>query len=201
MRKIFSIIFTLLLIGQGFAQKYKAVIDMKNGSFLEGEMFHISADDTKLKLYETGKKGVSKYIELNEVETVKFYTQDGIVIFESLMIFKDGRAKDVMKKPSAGQIVYAGENITLYMFHLLKPTNPNLAYGRYFGVKRKGDQAAAILTMQEAGTLNSNAFFRTHAYEYFNRDCPELAQKIKNKTYKHKDILEVVKEYDRIKSK
>jgi hypothetical protein len=64
---------------------------------------------------------------------------------------------------------------------------------RYWLCMRPGEEAAHIIAWW-AGS-QSNYTFRKNGSKYFS-DCPELLQKIKDKTYKGKDILQVVNEYN-----
>lgn len=66
--------------------------------------------------------------------------------------------------------------------------------------KRPNEEVATIISWTFNTQVNKNNIFRKNASEYF-KDYPELSEKIKDKEYKHDDIMQVVAEYDNWKSK
>ncbi len=65
--------------------------------------------------------------------------------------------------------------------------------------KRPNEDVATVVSWTFNTQVNKNNIFRKNAAEYF-KDYPELSKKIKDKDYKHDDILEVVEKYNDWKS-
>jgi hypothetical protein len=65
---------------------------------------------------------------------------------------------------------------------------------KYFFCLRP-DEGTATIVSNYISRVNANETFRRTGYKYF-LDYPEMAAKIKNKTYKYNDIEEVVNVYN-----
>lgn len=60
---------------------------------------------------------------------------------------------------------------------------------------RPGEDIATIVSWTFNTQVNKNNVFRKNATKYF-KDNPTLSNKIKNRDYKHGDIIQVVEEYN-----
>lgn len=130
----------------------------------------------------------------------------------SIITYTNPTNKRIAKKPKQVEIILELPNVTLY--RKFKPGKMNIGHstgtGRingfvdvsdtYWLCIRPGEEVASFVSWTFNTQANKNHFFRRNARQYF-KDYPELVEKIKNREYKHTDIIEIIQIYDAWKSK
>jgi len=135
----------------------------------------------------------------------------------SIKGYKNANNKKVAKKPIKAELVLDLPNIKLYKAFVsgnitTKKSSYPVAGGGTHNVYgdvdvsdtfwyclRPGEDIAYVVSWTFNTQVNKNNVFRKNAAEYF-KDYPALSNKIKKKEYKHKDIIQVIEEYNNWKS-
>lgn len=195
--KHFCLIFLVLIFG--FSSAQKVLVEMTDGSSKEGEMGLITTEMKSFKLKPIGGKGKSQTLKKGDVNSITYYYPEGIVIYERVKAYKNAKNKKIANDDVFLELVYKGENIKLYHAFQNGSYVKNVATDEYFFCLRPGEEAAYIVSWIFGGQVNKNAIFRKVGGDYF-KDYPQLYQKIKNREYKYKDIVQVVLDYDNWKS-
>lgn len=193
--------FTLLaLLFIGLLNAQKVVVEMTNGTTQEGEMGLITTEMKVFKLKPLGGKGKTQTLKKSEVNAITYYLPEGVVVvYERVKAYKNAKNKKIANDDVFLELAYKGKHIKLYHAYQNSSYYRNVATDEYFFCLRPGEEAAHIVSWIFGGQANKNTIFRKVASDYF-KDYPELSQKIKDREYKYKDIIQVVMDYDNWKS-
>lgn len=122
--------------------------------------------------------------------------------------YKNAFNKKVAKKPIKAELILDLPHIKLYKAYISSTMSVNNGGGfrsnvdvsdTFWYCLRPGEDVAYVVSWTFNTQVNKNNIFRKNAAKYF-KDYPALSNKIENRDYKHKDILQVVEEYNNWKS-
>ncbi len=165
-------------IDSGFAKEFKKADD-KNIIFKtteKNETVKIPSDDLKTIIFDYKDNP----IEYDRVRPFKFYSQKKLSSSVWLHVIKRGIV-------TLYDITIEG---TMFINGYNTPTTDT-----YWFFYREGELGPTTVSWDFNGNLNPNGTFKKLAPKYF-KDYPDLAIKIKNKTYKWDNIIEVVDLYN-----
>lgn len=126
----------------------------------------------------------------------------------SIKGYKNALNKKVAKKPIKAELILDLPNIKLYKAFVASSMSVNNGGGfrtnvdvsdTFWYCLRPGEDIAYVVSWTFNTQVNKNNVFRKNAAKYFE-DYPTLSQKIKDRTFKHDDIIQVVEEYNQWKS-
>jgi len=193
MKKYISL-FILLFLTISNAQDFHIVIELNNGTIKEGEIkgwggYLWGYDNIS---YKSGGEKVK--VPVGDIKAFTIYEPGKIRNFEKIKAYRNFKNIKPDDRILFAEILYKGENIAL--FYGIYGMDSQWSDLRFYCL-RKGEETASIVSFIFGKTKNQ--VFKKKGAEYFS-DYPELSQKIKSKEYTYKDIIEVVREYDRWKS-
>ncbi len=203
---VLSAILILFISSQSTAKQfYKAEIFFKTGEIKEGyipEVRTLGYENIPFRKSEKSQKSEEQELQVSEVTKV-VYLPDSTEYH--LIRAYSGRKKKPFTDPMWAELVKE-DIVSLYVIssELQAPGTRNLKTGltmtqptsatfkTYFVVKM-GEPAATCISY--ISDINNNRVFRLSAPMYFS-EYEELADKIKKKEYKWKDLEEVVALYN-----
>lgn len=181
MKKIFVI--TLFLFSTTLISQEKASLILRNGDTLNGYSY---ARET-LQSIKFQKEKDSKKVKYN-------YKQVKRVLFRN-QIFDYKVIEGIRSTPRLYKLMKPGK-VSLYRFDFTRTSNFNNfsmsnEVVEYSVCKNYSD----LVTVFNASGLGIERSFRKKAAKFF-KDCPELVEKIKSKTWRMKNIPEIVDYYN-----
>ena len=132
----------------------------------------------------------------------------------SIKAYKNAYNKKVAKKPIKAEQILDLPNIKLYRAYSNSTMRTNIGpmaggggsiytnvdvSDTFWYCLRPGEDVATMISWTFNTQINKNNVFRKNAQKYF-KDSPGLSNKIKNRDYKHSDIIQVVEDYNSWKS-
>ena len=173
-------------------------IVMNDGQIKKGKVKSKFDPENKIVLQQ--EDGKVETIASEDVKEFTLSTAQGELTYENVVYYKNIKNTKIASKPIF-MMVMVREPSPLTMYYQV-PWNfaygPGAAASMYnttnYYARRQGEPAASLLSSVMMGQVNPNAVFKNAAPEYF-ADYPELANKIKNKTYTYAEIMTVAMEY------
>ena len=194
MKKItIAVYFALIVSTYSYATRFTpAKVIFQNGKELTGLIKEPDPRDSEIQYKSNEKTSVEK-LESGLIKTLILYFEDDTIEYER--VATRGLIGKKITPPTWIVVIERGYT-TLYFANVDPWTRQSTANitDKYFFCLRPGEDAARIVSWY-IGKVNANETFKREAYKYFV-DYPELAEKIKNKTYKYDNIVKVVKEYN-----
>jgi hypothetical protein len=196
--KFFILILSMFVSTNALADNFMpAKLIFGDGKILKGQVKPPDPSDTKIE-FRLNEKAEKANYESESIKTLIIYFQNDTLEYERLKTYNFTKKKIY---PASWLIVLERGYATLYYAYTpggIGASGQFTSSDRYWLCYRPKEEAASIVSY--VGGMNGNAYFKAKAPEYFG-DFPELAEKIKNKTYTYKDIFEVVKKYNQWKKK
>lgn len=179
MKQLTILTLALLLSVSGMAAKfYPAKIILKDGTVLTGFAAH--GKDIKFKETEKGKTKEYKSDDLKSaIYTIK---NDSVQEFDRMVMYSGKK-----KINSWMQVVIRGK-VTLYTYTYYTANSKAKSWGCW----REGELFVTIL--KDSGSILNS--YKKEVTTYFS-DNADLSRKIKDDTYKSKDLELIVKEYNK----
>ncbi|HEX2975987.1 MAG TPA: hypothetical protein VHO68_08615 [Bacteroidales bacterium] len=177
-------------------QYYKAVVYMKDGSVKHGLATDVM-NEKEFIVFKINEKAKDEKIEFNLVKKMVYTIDNENYELVYIKVYAGWKQVEI-KGPIWLQLVKKGP-ATLYVTTTVMggaPTNKTAGTATFhdYYIMRDGEPAAKLFAT--ISTLNNNQTFRAKAPLYF-ADYPELAEKIKNKTYTWENLEEVVDIYNK----
>jgi hypothetical protein len=197
-KKFFILILPMFVSTIALADNFMpAKLLFGNGKVLKGQIKTPDPDDSKVEYRASGKAEITNYSS-ESIKTIVIYYEDDTLEYERLKTYNFTKKKIY---PASWLIVLERGYATLYYAYTpggIGASGQFTSADRYWFCYRPNEEAASIVSY--VGGANGNAYFKARAPEYFE-DYPELAGKIKDKTYKYEDIPEVVRKYNQWKER
>jgi hypothetical protein len=200
MRLVYVFILVLIAVSSDAANFIKAELKFTDGKTLKGlATFPDKPDDKSISFKSNDKADAVKY-ESELLKTLVYHFDDGDVEFDRIMIIPSLTNGTKTAGPYWLEVVERGYT-TLYF--ALRAGSTVVRSGvastqsadKFWYCLRPGEPGAKVISWV-IGKVNANATFMREGQKYF-ADYPELAQKIKDKTYRYDQITEAVKEYNK----
>lgn len=191
MKYLFGL-FILLFSSTSFADTYyKATVVYLDGKTKSGLVESTLAETI---LFKTSEKAAAEKIESSLLKSVSLQVKDELREFFYVKVYL-GWGQKRISDPMWLRVVEKGI-ATLFVNRttMSDRSGMNKAGFEDYYIIRAGEPAAKMIA--NISTLNNNQTFRAKAPLYF-ADYPELAAKIKSKEYTWKDLIPVVKEYNK----
>lgn len=196
-------VFLFVLVGSSvWAQRYiPAEIEMNDGTIRTGNAQSVLETNKKIRL-RTTDSGVGEPIPYGDIKRVTYYFTNDTSTYVRLSYYAAIKSKKLMHD-GWFELIQPGY-VSIYLVRVSlgggtmmnavgnMQTTPAANFKDYYAY-RVGDPGARPIS--SVASLNSNATFKMYAPIYFS-DYPELAEKIKNKEYTYKDLLEVTTIYN-----
>ena len=173
-------------------------ITMNDGQIKKGKVNNKFDPENKITLIQDD--GSKETIASEDVKEFTLSTAQGELTYENVVYYKNIKNTNIASKPIFMMVlVRAPSPLTMYYQVPWKFAYGEAAAAAMYNTtnyyaKREGEPAASLLSSVMMGQVNPNAVFKNTAPEYF-ADYPELANKIKNKTYTYAEIMTVAMEY------
>jgi hypothetical protein len=186
---------TILLSGKDLIP---ITITMNDGQIKKGNVNSKFDPENKIKLIQDD--GKEETISSEDVKEFTISTAQGELIYENVVYYSNIKNTRIASKPIFMMVlVRTPSPLTMYLQVPWKVAYGDAAAASMYNTtnyyaKREGESVASLLSSVMMGQVNPNAVFRNSAPEYF-ADYPELANKIKNKTYTYAEIMTVAMEY------
>lgn len=177
MRKIF-IVLLLLIFSQSQAQKKGLTIYFKDGTTLAGFGKIVADNDIRFRATEEGEGIIYKKELIDKIQI-----GDGFYQYKPN---EESWLRVIIK----GKVNLYKKDATYYYAYTSTAIPAGGTVTNYY-VEREGENEVFKITSH--GEISKN--FKKTASAYF-KDCPELVEKINNKTYKKTHIEEVIKFYN-----
>jgi hypothetical protein len=148
----------------------------------------------KYLLFKSGKDAEAEKIETASLSKIIYKIENETFEYHRLKIYL-GWGQKRISDPTWLEVVEKG-TATLYVIRTTMSSGNGLnkaGFQDYYCI-REGEPAAKVVA--NIAGANNNQTFRAKAPLYFE-DYPELAAKIKSKEYTWKDLVPVVKEYNK----
>jgi hypothetical protein len=177
-------------------QYLKASVYLKDGSVKQGMASNVLAETGEFLLFKVSEKAKEEKIESSLVKRIVYTIDDEKYELAYIKVYAGWKQVEI-KGPIWLQLVkkgYATLYVTTTVFQptALNTTTGSATFHDYY-IIREGEPAAKLYAT--ISTLNNNQTFKAKAPLFF-ADYPELAEKIKNKTYTWKNLEEVVDIYN-----
>ncbi|MBQ4822593.1 hypothetical protein [Aquimarina sp. MMG016] len=190
MKKTFLLLLITILTGIGtYGQKTNATLIFKNGIKLRGLGTVINDGDVK---FRESKKHKRVYYSFDKLDSVMVYDTDVVYTYVRKKV-KDKLERKVLR------VVAKGKKVTLYKVVIEGYTDTGMgpSFGHHHSISgyyasKEGEKEVTHLGSSGLFSIN----FKKAASKYFE-DCPVLVEKIKNKKYKKRNILEIVEYYNK----
>lgn len=174
----------------------KASVYLKDGSVRQGLASNVLAESGEFILFKATEKAKAEKIESNLVKSIVYTIDDEKYEMMYIKVYAGWKQVEI-KGPIWLQVVkkgYASLYVTTTVFQpsALNTTTGSATFHDYYIIRESEPAAKLYATIS---TLNNNQTFKAKAPLYF-ADYPELAEKIKNKTYTWKNLEEVVDIYN-----
>jgi hypothetical protein len=171
-----------------------------DGKVLKGLATFPDKPNDKSISFKTNDRSEAVKYESELLKTLVYFFDDGTVEFDRIMIFPSLLNGKRMAGPYWLEVIERGYT-TLYF--ALREGSTMVRSGvastqgadKFWYCMRPNEPAAKVISWV-IGTVNANETFKREGQKYF-KDYPELAQKIKSKTYRYDQIIEAVKEYNK----
>jgi hypothetical protein len=186
------VLFIVLLSYNVMAAYHNAKLFFFDGSTKSG-MADTSLGD-KYILFKSGKDSKVEEIDASKVSRIIYTIENKTFEYQQLKLYK-GWKQAKIEGPAWLEVVEKGI-VSLYVFRTTMSSANKLnsaGFQDYYCI-RAGEPAAKWVSA--VSSLNNNQHFKAKAPLYF-ADYPELAAKIKSKEYTWKDLLVVVREYNK----
>lgn len=201
MKRVVVIILGMVLTISIWAAKfYPAVVTYKDGKQLNG-MAKMPSDFFDKKIaYKSSENSDVEKLESEKIKNITYTVDDTTKVEYDRMCALRGKKLDKLNDEMWMVAMIRGKATLYYYDIVFSYTNANGYHSstdRYFGCIRENEKGTTLLIWVIGGiSVNTNALFKSRAPIYFS-DNPELAEKIKDKSYKWKSIEEVVTEYNK----
>lgn len=177
---------------------YDAELFYPDGSSRAGLADMIEDGGDKSIEFKSEEDASVEIIESDNLSKIIYTIDDKVYEYNRLKVYTGWKQVNTTDEAGWLQIVQKGI-ATLYINQTVMYTRDQ--YGQAMGsatfkdyyIIREGEIAAKLIAT--ISTLNNNQTFRAKAPLYFS-DYPELAKKIKNKTYTWKNLFEVIDIYN-----
>lgn len=202
MKKLAAAFFFILFSSTVIAQRYiPAEIEMNDGAIRTGNAQVVLETKKKIRVRAT-ESGVGDPIPFTEIKRVTYFFVDDTITYARLNYYAAIKSKKLLTD-GWFELIQPGY-VSIYLVHVSlgggtsmnalgqMQTTPAANFKDYYAY-RIGDLGARPIST--VASFNSNATFKMYAPIYFS-DYPELAEKIKNKEYTYKDLLEVTNIYN-----
>lgn len=193
MKPILALYLCLFLSTAVFADSYyKATIVYLDGKTKSGLVEGTLAETISFKASE---KAQAEKIESSLLKSVSLQVKDELREFFYVKVYL-GWGQKRMSDPMWLRVVEKGIATLLVNNTSMRGsiyTTTSAQFSDYYCI-RAGEEGAKLIA--NISTLNNNQTFRAKAPLYF-ADYPELAAKIKSKEYTWKELIPVVKEYNK----
>jgi hypothetical protein len=195
-----SILFLFSLGHTALSQWYPVTVEINTGQFIEGKTFIFDeqqAGKVKFKSLNVETEHVA-IISTDDINSLTYQLENGEAYFKKVLTYKNSRNNTIHKKPSFVQVLYEGDNISLYVGY-----NPlfkgNTATGEFlkknYYLIRPSEEAASFLGSIRPNSENSDFLDVNFIDFYFegrtNSNWEEL-----NEEFSEEKLLEFVREYD-----
>lgn len=195
MTKILTFLLSLVISTAVFADKFTpGKLIFQDGNVLAGRIKPPDNTDSKIVFQLNENGNIEKY-NSDLIKTLIFYFEDDTVEYDRIKTY--GLMGKKIYNANWIMVVERGY-VTLYFANLSPQGTVSLGAAsqtdKFFYCLRPNEEAAKIVSWY-IGKVNANETFKRNGYKYFI-DYPVLAEKIKNKTYKYDNIIEVVREYN-----
>lgn len=196
-----QLLFSLLILccsASTFAAKqyYKASVYLKDGSTKQGLATDVMAELGEFVFFKTTEDAKAEKIESILVNKIIYTINDEEYELVYIKVYKGWKQVEI-KGPVWLQVVKKGVATLYVTTTVFRPAAGNTTSGSAtfhdYYIMREGEPAAKLIAT--ISTFNNNQTFKAKAPLYFS-DYPELAKKIKNKTYTWKNLEEVVDIYN-----
>ncbi len=171
---------------------FKGTVVFTNGKsrngLIEGTLYE------KYVLFKASENATPEKIESSTLKAVILNVKNEVKEYHLLKVYLAWGQKR-MSDPSWIRVVEKGI-VTLYVIGSTMSSHNGMnkaGFEDYYCI-REGEPAAKMIA--NISSLNNNQTFRAKAPLYF-ADYPELAAKIKSKEYTWKDLIPVIKEYNK----
>ena len=200
MKFCYLILFALAAHGAYSAKFIPAELRFVDGKVVKGYATFPDKPTDKSISFKSNDKAEAVSYESELLKTLRYFFDDGTVEFDRIMIFPSLLSSKKMAGPYWLEVIERG-NATLY-FALREGATivrsgvaSTESADKFWYCMRPNEPAAKVISWV-IGSVNANETFKREGQKYF-KDYPELAQKIKDKTYKYDQIVETVKEYNK----
>jgi hypothetical protein len=175
-----------------FSKFHEAKIVFADGKSRSG--FAESDFGGKYLLFKASEKAEAEKIETASLSKIIYKIDNETFEYHRLKVYL-GWGQKRISDPSWLEVVERGI-ATLYVIRttMSSANGMNKAGFQDYYCIREGEPAAKMIA--NISSANNNQTFRAKAPLYFE-DYPELAEKIKSKEYTWKDLVPVVKEYNK----
>jgi hypothetical protein len=200
MRFCYLIVFTLIAHCSYSAKFIPAELKFVDGKTVKGLATFPDKPNDKTISFKSNANAEAVDYSSESLKTLRYFFDDGTVEFDRIMIFPSLLNSKKMAGPYWLEVVERGFT-TLYF--ALREGSTIVRSGvastqsadKFWYCMRQNEPAAKVISWV-IGTVNANETFKREGQKYF-KDYPELAQKIKEKTYRYDQIVETVKEYNK----
>lgn len=187
--KIFALL--LFMISSAQAQWNKGTLYFRNGDVKKGLVKFNGTEKIKYKSNKEAKKVKYHFADLEKLD-LSGKGIHGIYVY----LLLEENLYQVVKQMETGKVNLYSLIRTYYAPSAMPGTGGTMTMGNnvninHLFVKAEGDEYPTHLGSNDLFSKN----FKKAASEFF-KDCPILAQKIQNKTYKKRDIQKIVAFYN-----
>ncbi len=192
-KSLLTLLFVCLSASVFAKDFYNASVYYHNGTEKQGLVSYVVAESGEYVYFKQSEKSDVEKIESSQVKKVVYNLDDTNYEYVYIKVYKGWKQKEIKEKPMWLEPIKKG-TVTLYHTSMTmgKVYVGSVTFHDYY-VMRDGEPAAKLYAT--ISTANNNQTFKAKAPLYFV-DYPELAQKIKNKTYTWKNLEEVIDIYN-----
>lgn len=195
-----SFLFSLFLGNFTFSQWYPVTVEINTAQLIDGKTFILDEQQSgkvKLKSLNIETQNVA-IISTDDILSLTYQLEDGEAHFKKVLTYKTPRNNSINKNTSFVQVLYEGENISLYVGY--KPYfRGNTVTGeimrKNYYLIRPGEEAASFLGTFRPNEANQNfldvEFIDTYFEGRTNSNWEEL-----NEEFSEAKLLEFVQEFD-----
>jgi hypothetical protein len=199
--KIVSIlILSVCFCAANAADFIRAELKLADGKLLKGFATFPDKPNDKAILFKNKENAEAISYPSENLKTLVYFFDDGKVEFDRIMIYPSLLNGKKMAGPYWIEVVERGYATLYYALRegstvVRSGVSSMTSADKFWYCMRTGEEAAKVISWV-IGTVNANETFRREGQKYF-KDYPELAAKIKDKTYRYDSIVEAVKEYNK----
>jgi hypothetical protein len=202
MRRIFILILSICIFHADAAEFIRAELKMADGKLMKGFATFPDKPNDKAILFKNKENGEAVSYPSEVLKTLVYFFDDGKVEFDRIMIYPSLLSGKKMAGPYWIEVIERGY-VTLYYAlregsTVVRSGVSSMTSADKFWYCMRPDEPAAKVISWVIGTVNANETFKREGQKYF-KDYPELAAKIKDKTYRYDSIVEAVREYNKWK--
>ena len=192
--KLSLAIILLILSTTLYAQKTKMVLRYQDDKTISGYGKLINEKKIRFKTSKKAKAKKMGYEDLKTLESIKYYSGDEIEIYEFVKL-KDKKIKLLELMVKGRVTLYKRVRITSGGYMPMGNGGVHIWMGanvmKNYYVKRQDEKVATHLGSNQ---LFTKSFKK--AMSAYVKDCPSLVKKIQNRTYKKKNLIEIVEYYN-----